>query len=115
MASWEPDSNSDAWKEDRKPWEEEDAWKLEDGYKPGETEAHRNPNIRSHIEVTIGFRPAVAATIVESAPDISVKDRDDLKLVTTISSGQKATTEDGELFQFSEKRYMWIKIPWEIC
>jgi hypothetical protein len=121
MTDWDSDLDSDdanAWKdssEDKKPWEDADAWKLEEGYKPGETEAKRNPKIKKFLEVTIGFRPAVPTTEIENAPDITVKDRDALKLVSTLSAGQKATTEEGELFQFSIDRYMWVKIPWEIC
>ena len=117
MTNWEQDP--DEWKDsgdDKKPWEEADAWKLEDGYKPGEIEAHRNPKVTSRFEVTaIGVRPTVPTTEVDRIPDITVKNRDALKLLSTVSSGQKATTEEGELFQFSSERYMWVKIPWEIC
>ena len=113
MDNW--DQNADAWKKETKPWEESDGWKREQGYQPGETEAARNPNICRSFEVTIGVRPTVPTTQVENSSDIKVKDRDALKLIATLSAGQKATTEEGEVFQFSTKRYMWVKIPWEVC
>lgn len=115
MINWEEDP--DAWKEseDVKPWEGADAWKLADDYKPGETEASRDPRVERRLEVTVGLRPEVVTMKVDNTPDVSVKDRDALKLIAVVSSGQKATTDEGELFQFSSSRYMWVKIPWEIC
>lgn len=105
------------WKgeKDVKPWEEADGWKLEGGYQPGETEAARDPKVSRFLEVTAGVRPTVPTTQTANEPDVVVKDRDELKLITTLSPGQKATTEEGEVFQFSAKRQMWVKIPWKIC
>jgi len=124
MDSWEQDY--DAWKkagdggssdsvDETKPWEEADGWKLEEGYQPGETEAKQNPRVGRFLEVTIGVRPTVPTMQVENTPDITVKDRDALKLVVTLSAGQKAITNEGEIFQFSSKRHLWVKIPWEVC
>ena len=125
MDSWEQDA--DAWKkaeaqlggssdsDEPKPWEEADGWKLEGGYQPGETEAKQDPRVSRFLEVTIGVRPTVPTMQVENTPDITVKDRDALKLVVTLSTGQKATTDEGEVFQFSSKRHRWVRIPWEVC
>ncbi len=116
MTGWEADP--DAWKEEeQKPWEGSDAWKLEDGYKPGETEAARNPKVNRSLEVTLGVRPTVAVKLLEwngtTPQQILVKNRDALKLVAEIADGQKALTDEGELYQYSGKRNMWVRIPWE--
>ncbi len=113
--NWEKDP--DSWKneDDVKPWEAPDGWKLESGYTPGETEEKKNPHIFRRWEVTAGIQPTVDVIHVEeSTEQLSVKDRDALKLVSHIAHLQKALTDEGELFQYSEDRNMWIKIPWEL-
>jgi hypothetical protein len=116
MSDWEADP--DAWKkENPKPWEEADGWKLEDGYEPGETEAKRDPRVMRSMEWTLGVQPTVDVTYLEwdesTPPTITVKDRDALKVVAELIDMQKAVTEEKELFQYSRDRNMWVRIPWE--
>jgi len=96
----------DAWKgesKEFKPGGGADAWK------EGE-----QPSVESKIlAYTVAIRPTVDVTFVTEAESDQVKNRDALKLVAVIADGQKVTTEDGELFKYSRRDNLWVRIPWE--
>ena len=112
MYEWE--QNPDAWKGESKkykPGEDADAWK---GGEADGGETKKDPRVsRVILAYTVGIRPMVDTTLVKNAEDLQIEDRDALKLVSALANGQKATTKEGELFEYSVERNMWVKIPWE--
>ena len=103
-------------------WEQDpDAWKKDPDWKPGQPEGESHPQrdseVKRSLEVTIAVKPQVPVFLIEWTEEIpeqiSVKNRDHLKLICEIAPLQKALTEEGELFQYSDTRNLWIRIPWE--
>jgi len=110
MNNWEQEDSD--WKEDEKPWEGLDAWKLEEDL-PINNEITKNPKILRSLEVSQAIRPTVEISVVQNLGDIKVADKDSLKEVAKVSNLQKASLDNGDVYQYSTSRNLWIKIPWK--
>ena len=89
-------------------WEQDpDSWKKESEGSQHEKKEEKRPVKREIIGYTLAVRPLVAVNIVPTAADIIVKNRDELKKLSSIADGQRISTDEGEVFVYKQRDNMW--------